>query len=451
MLKLPLQTVETHEPMQVKEFECNPERLSLVFEPEAAATWCKHLTSDSVRDCGEATGLLTTDGCFLTVDIGGGTIDVTAHQVERDGRMKVYNLPCGKICGGTTVNQAFRTFLGKEIVHDEAFTKYLSGNDGFMRDAELLGLLDDKFEETKKEFADSSSNDTNYYAVEMPPSFLTIYEDELQTFKQKSIDDGDDVEYDECGGQLCVSERVMQNLFAYCLEEIKQCTDETMDAIGKRVDIIYLVGGFGGCRYIAEHMRLHYHGKVIVIIPVEQELAVVRGACLQHRDGVLREADATYGIGTNVPFDELNHIHRNGEQYIDSDGRRWCANLFQPYIQIHDGLDPDHVYITTFTGSANKTILRVNLYSTLKTTVHYIRDQNGSKPHSLRHLGWLNIEHNVKLADGKDLHWSKRRLEVVLDFSSIEILVHARFVDNGKRVKASADFLSTLKKIENLR
>ena len=444
MLELPLQTVETHEPIEVKQLECNPERLSLVFEPEAAATWCKNLKIERVQDIGDITRPLTTDGCFLTVDIGGGTIDVTAHQVERDGRIKVHNLPYGRMCGGNSVNQAFKTFLGKEIVHDEKFCKYLGTNDGYVHNAELLGLIQDRFEETKVDYAGNmlGNDDEAYSVVELPPTFVETYKHQLE-----QCDCIVGVDYTD--SQLQLSEEIMQELFSLCLEQIIRCTDEAIAAIGKGVDIIYLVGGFGGCRYIADKIHSNY-GKIRVIIPVDQELAVVRGACLQHKDGVLRTADATYGIGTNVLFDEMNYIHQNGQQMVDADGQRLCCNLFQPYIQIGDSLDPEYVYVTTFTGSASKTTLKVNLYSTFNNNVNYVRDQNGCKPHSLRHLGWLNIEQDVKLPDGNALHWSNRRLEVVLDFSSIEILVHARFVDNDKRVKASVDFLSTLNKIGNL-
>ena len=425
MLKLPLQTVETHEPIQVKEFECNPERLSLVFEPEVAATWCKHLTSDSVQDCGETTGLLTTDGCFLTVDIGGGTIDVTAHQVERDGRMKVYNLPCGKICGGTTVNQAFRTFLGKEVVHDEEFKTYLKHNSNTNCHAELMTIVNQKFERTKTDFG--CVMNVEYWPVEIrSASFVEFYKDQLCLLPEE-LSNGVDVAFLQSASQLRLSGKKMKQFMAECLTQIKECIDAAIATIGARstVHIIYLVGGFGGCRYIAEDIRLYYDG-VRVIIPYKQELAVVRGACLYHREGVLRTADATYGTVAMIPYDECNRIHKQRKKVCGADNIYYCRHLFLPFVKIGEELDPDCVYITSYTpGTEEQTSIRVHLYSTKEADIHFVLDKTTKKPtKGLNHLG--SVE--VNLSNGMSLPRHRREVEIVFDFSSIEIVVYAIFV-----------------------
>ena len=42
----------------------------------------------------------------MVIDIGGGTVDITAH-VEVDGGIVVENIPTGNAWGGTQVNEAF--------------------------------------------------------------------------------------------------------------------------------------------------------------------------------------------------------------------------------------------------------------------------------------------------------------------------------------------------------
>ena len=446
MLKLPLQTVETHEPIEVKQLECNPERLTLVFEPEAAATWLKNLKFERVQDIGDITGPLTTDGCFLTVDIGGGTIDVTAHQVERDGRMKVHNLPYGRMCGGNSVNQAFKTFLGKEIVHDAEFETYLKCNSA-KRHAELMTLLYKRFEDTKKDFGNLM--DVDYFTVELYPSFVEVYMDQLCLLPE-GLSSGVEVAFLKSSNQLQLSCAIMKQFMANCLEQIKECINTAIASIKSKsqVCIIYLVGGFGGCRYVTEDIRSYCGGRVSVIIPYEQELAVVQGACLYTREGVIRTADATYGTAAMIPYDESNKIHKQRKKIRGTDKRYYCQHLFLPFVKIGEELDPGFVYLTSYTpGTEEQTSITVHLFSTKEKDVHFVLDKKkGKYTEGVNHLGSINVD----LSKGMALPRHKREVEIIFDFSSIEIVVYAIFVHTGERAQVLTDFLSTQEKIELL-
>ena len=46
----------------------------------------------------------------MVLDIGGGTVDITAYQIE-DGVIEVIAIPTGNDCGGTKVNEQFFTYF----------------------------------------------------------------------------------------------------------------------------------------------------------------------------------------------------------------------------------------------------------------------------------------------------------------------------------------------------
>ncbi|XP_060588401.1 heat shock 70 kDa protein 12A-like [Ruditapes philippinarum] len=76
--------------------------LLLALEPEAASLYCK-------RELGTDTIPI---GCrYLVLDLGGGTADITCHEVNTDGTLKELHPPTGGDFGGTNVDNAFMNVL----------------------------------------------------------------------------------------------------------------------------------------------------------------------------------------------------------------------------------------------------------------------------------------------------------------------------------------------------
>jgi len=57
-----------------------PDKLSLALEPEAAAIYGQSMTQQDLAPYAKATLPYTSDA-YMVVDIGGGAVDITAHQV----------------------------------------------------------------------------------------------------------------------------------------------------------------------------------------------------------------------------------------------------------------------------------------------------------------------------------------------------------------------------------
>ncbi|XP_053388604.1 heat shock 70 kDa protein 12A-like [Mercenaria mercenaria] len=59
------------------------ERLTIVFEPEAASLYCRHLpVNTTVTDGSLTISEFPTGTKYMVIDAGGGTIDITVHEVQ---------------------------------------------------------------------------------------------------------------------------------------------------------------------------------------------------------------------------------------------------------------------------------------------------------------------------------------------------------------------------------
>ena len=420
--------------------------MSLVFEPEAATIACMELQSGDTSTPSACPG---PNDCYLTVDIGGGTIDITAHQVHPGGELLILDIPHGEINGGTEVNKRFKEFIAKEVFHDPTFSRYLEAttctecerkqhehnqcdicdSERKQHHAELLGFVNQEFEKAKKKFGskiDYTSPEPKldgYYNLVIPGSLLIVYEGELQNIQGVKIEGNTHVSYRRATQQLQISKRKMKELFEPNVTATRRCIEEGLKKVGRdKVKIMYLVGGFGGCRYMTSSVQYHYPD-ITVIRPFEPEYVVARGACLFYKMKFLRIADATYGTETYVNYDDHNPAHKPAFKII-VDNREYCGNLFKPYIHKGDEIKPDIVYSDTFIPvTEGQATVSFTLYSTPDHYIDHVRNEDGSLPDNMAKIGYLNVD----ISSGMHLPREKREVQLVLDFSSTEI--HAMLTD----------------------
>ncbi len=422
-----------------------------MYEPDAAAAWCRQLTDKDVRTCDDAAPPVTTTRFFLTIDVGGGTIDVTAHQVLPAGRMKRVNIPRGVVYGGTLINEAFRTFLENEVFGDPDFSQYfLSGSADIAENiAEMLGLVYLEFERTKKVFAENPEK--GIYSVQLPFSLFQIYRSSLNEFKHNDLEKGHDVAFKPRTHQLYLSSRKMSSFFWPNLEKLHECISCARDTIVQehedQFEIFYLVGGFGGCQFIADDVRKQYkatnNSSLKVLVPLHHDLAVVRGACIYHNQKVVTSADATYGVEVCKRFDSKNPVHKKCQIYVTDDkGKKHCTSLFKPIVQKGDELNDGFVFTDVYCPlKENQSSLSFNVYS---TELDYVDYTSGQCSKDLTKLATVHID----ISEGMHLPLGERLVDLSLNFNGIEIAIYAHMHHTGKRVNASMDFLSTLDKFD---
>ena len=470
-LPTPLQPASSRNLIDIKPLEPNPHKLSLVFEPEAAAIACMELRSDDTSIPSACPG---PNDCYLTVDIGGGTIDITAHQVQPDGALLMLDIPHGEICGGTEVNKRFKEFIASEVFNDPTFSRYLEtatctececkqqehnqcdecDSERKQHHAELFTFVNREFEKAKKKFGsqirytspepelDDSCN------LSIPGSLHTVYEGELRNIQGIKIEGNTHVSYRRATQKFSISMRKMKELFEPNVIATIACIEEALKVVGRdKVKIMYLVGGFGGCSYMTSSVQYHYPN-INVIRPSQPEYVVAIGACLFYKKKVLRIADATYGTETYVKYDDRNAVHKKAfKRSIDNDEHIIYANLFKAYIYKGDQIDPEYVFSNVFRPlSNNQKAIKFTIYSSKFRDIHYVRSEDKSLSDGLDILGYLNVD----ISSGMHLSRENREVQLVLDFSSTEIHVYGWFIHDKDKtsVKTTCDFLSTFENIK---
>ncbi|KAJ1565651.1 hypothetical protein HK096_000765, partial [Nowakowskiella sp. JEL0078] len=103
----------------------NSESLMLVLEPEAASMWC--LKNQHIE--------LKSGDNYIIVDCGGGTVDVTYHEISKVGNSEqvkeVYPVSGGD-WGSTAIDKRFFSLI-KNIFGDEMYSELLNDSKNYLR------------------------------------------------------------------------------------------------------------------------------------------------------------------------------------------------------------------------------------------------------------------------------------------------------------------------------
>ena len=411
--------------------EVNPDKLSLALEPESAALYSQENVAEQIKSDPSA-AVISRPTEYMVIDIGGGTVDITAH-VEADGGIVVDNIPTGNAWGGTQVNEAFSKML-QNIVSDPGFEKFLASGNRSQRMAALNKILYAEFEDQKLSFGKCSINDI---AIELPNIFCQFFSDSLEIGAKKV-----GVVYED--DRLYIDKEVVERqLFGPTLDGIIKCTLEAIEENKYDINTFYLVGGFGGCKYI--HQKISAAIKKAkshvcnVIVPVTPQLAVATGAVMWRKNCKkfkARRSDATYGIGTNITFDPDKH-DAYYKYYDNEDSCYRCHSFFHVFLEKGELASKDEVITTdVIPYSQSSTKVNITIYSTPNLGVQYTEDKNGKS--TVTEIGQLVID----VPNPDNLPNNQREVDVTMDFSGTEIQAKAKYRVTGKEVKTVCDFLN---------
>ena len=419
--------------------EVNPDKLSLALEPESAALYSQEMVGDQIAS-DPSTAIIKRPSDYMVIDIGGGTVDITAH-IEVDGGIVVENIPSGNAWGGTQVNEAFSDLLQK-LLNDPGYEKFLaSGNNRSKQKALVNSLLYEEFENQKVLFGPCKLEEI---AISLPKMFFKFYEKVLEKGAEKMLG----VEYDkDMNDTLYINKEVVERqLFGPALDGIIECTLEAIEENEYKVNTFYLVGGFGGCKYVHEKVTAAiekaYNSKgrsCTVLVPHNLQLAVSKGAVMWRKNPEkikARRSDATYGIETTLPFDP--QIHDEHYRYYDSDYDQYrCDNVFAVFLEKGELTSASEVHTITIRPK-NKFLkqISISICATPNVGVQYTEDKNGKG--IVTTIGRLVID----IPNPDNLPREQRIIDITMDFSGTEIHVKAKYCVTGKEVKTVCDFLS---------
>ena len=418
--------------------EFNPDKLSLALEPESAALYSQEMVGDQIAS-DPSTAIIKRPSDYMVIDIGGGTVDITAH-IEADGGIVVENIPSGNAWGGTQVNEAFSKLL-QNIVNDPGFSKFLDTEEQSQRMASLNNMFYNEFEKQKVLFGQCK---TEEIAISLPKMVVSFY----GTVLAKAVMKMSGIEYDEdMNDTLYIEKEVVERqLFGPALDGIIECTLEAIEENEYKVNTFYLVGGFGGCKYVHEKVTAAieeaYNSKgrsCTVLVPPTPQLAVATGAAMWRKNPEkikARRSDATYGIVVTLPFNSTKHDSHY--KYYDKDREEdRCDSIFCVFLERSELAKADEVITTSLSPYSHASTRSViNIYSTPDLGIQYTEDKNGKS--TVTKIGQLVID----IPNPDNLPLRERLLDITMDFSGTEIQAKAKYRVTGKEVKTVCDFLS---------
>ena len=424
--------------------DSQPDKLSLALEPESAAIFCQNMTQKQLASCCPVSGPLTATS-YLIIDIGGGTVDISAHQVMRDPEphIRVIHPPTGNSCGGTMVNREFEKFL-QDLVRDEGFKRFLSGDSEIVNTKNRVymnELLNETFEKQKKIFAERDDKSSGRkLSIELPAQFYKTY---IHNLKQGIADKGKSL-VQLVDQDLRLSHELMESFFKPVKKGIIACINEVLADVSK-IDTLYLVGGFVGSRYIVRAVQEEFQSRGFTcIVPVEPAYTVVRGAVLYKQNPSMvksRKVDATYGLCVASPF--KSDLHYDKFKWKDDEGRLMCKSLFSTIVERGDVVGSEEVFFNSFCPSSHsQTSVKLTFYSSQEKDIFYVTGEwekgNRKPPAIVTQIGEIILS-MPNTTGGKS-----RKIDVTFDFSHTEIQVKAFDQTSRNEVKIVLNFLTNL-------
>ncbi|XP_045205239.1 heat shock 70 kDa protein 12A-like [Mercenaria mercenaria] len=420
------------------------ESLIIALEPEAASLFCMHLPVDKLstgQECGTKSQQISpfAKGTrYMVVDVGGGTVDITIHEVVDDEKLKELNYASGGAWGGTCVDRAFEKFL-RGILDIEQKNKKDEKTvfDKFMQEAKEDWVdLFREFETKKRGIkAKGAGDERSKETIKVPVRLAEIFREStgkvLKDYIKTKKEYADKVTW--AGDKMRVEAGIFRSWFnESCDNTVKHVKEIFKQKSSAGTNTILLVGGFSESPILQEAIRKNFPDKRL-IIPEEAGLAVLRGAVIFGHNPVTivsRIAKCSYGI--RVYRDFQDGVHPSNKK-VKIGGKIKCKDVFAVHVKKGQELIVGEAQSKQrYTPlEADQISLVFDIYTSTEEDPQYVTDV-GSE-----HVGQLEVE-VPDLSGGKE-----RGVWVQMIFGGTEVTVEAREEKTNKLTKANFDFLLT--------
>ncbi|KAM9365992.1 heat shock 70 kDa protein 12A isoform 1-T1 [Pholidichthys leucotaenia] len=443
-----------------------PEQLIIALEPEAASIYCRKLRLHQMMDLGTQTsqnGISPTENVgsgmtqakehvrrnrqsrtflvenvvgelwseleegdrYVVVDCGGGTVDLTVHQIRLpEGHLKELYKASGGPYGSIGIDYEFEKLLCKIFGQD--FIDQFK----IKRPAAWVDLMI-AFESRKRAAAPDRTNPLN---INLPFSFIDYY----KKFRGHSVEHAlrkSNVDFVKWSsqGMLRMSPDAMNSLFKPTIDHIIQHLTELFEKPEvSDIKFLFLVGGFAESPLLQQAVQNMLQGRTRIIIPHDVGLTILKGAVLFGLDPSVikvRRSPLTYGVGVLNRFVEGKHPP---EKLLVKDGTRWCTDVFDTFIAADQSVALGEMVKRSYTpAKPSQQVIVIHIYCSEKESVSFI-----SEP-GVRKCGTLRLD-----VSGTESTAPRREIQTLMQFGDTEIRAMAVDVSTGRTVKSSIDFLS---------
>ncbi|XP_060065172.1 heat shock 70 kDa protein 12A-like [Ylistrum balloti] len=332
------------------------DHLKLALEPEAASMYCMKEHGIKVRE--ESTGrtltpLFEEGSKVIVVDMGGGTIDITVHEITVGQRIREIRRASGGAYGGTTVDKAFLTFLqqvfGAEVLEalkQDAMTDYLE----FFRD----------FEVKKRAFKSDAGRKMVFH---VPVALVDLH----QRMTGNSFADSmaKSAKFSKC---VTMKRDKMHIGFEVCTEFFSEAVSGTishvLEVMNDDITTVVLVGGFSESSLVQAQFEEMFPNKVIVC-PQDPGLAVLKGAVLYGFDPSViksRVMKYTYGIEINNVFEPTLHSPQN--RFWSPTNNQWYScKCFDPFVTAEQEVEVGSIVTKFYTPGCKQNEVEITVYA----------------------------------------------------------------------------------------
>ncbi|XP_060588439.1 heat shock 70 kDa protein 12A-like [Ruditapes philippinarum] len=398
--------------------------LRLCLEPEAASIYCRHLpVTKNTKQEVASISQLSSGTKYLVLDAGGGTVDITVHEVTDDGNLKELHKASGGAWGGTQVDLAFEAFLSS-IVGPVVISKF--------RSLHLEDYIEffREFESKKRKPIQSTRSVTIRFPAilsdlchEFTETDLrelvrqSRFESKVQVLKDKFRIDGD--VFNE------FFEPTVRKIISHVENILTKSSVDSCDAI-------LMVGGFSESSVLQVNVKSTFkHLKVIV--PDEAGLAVLKGAVIfGHKPTAITErvCKLTYGEKITHRYRE-SCKHAKGRVEKDDNGDLRCYDIFETHVKAGQSVkvDEEQPEMISTPITDNQTAINVNVYAS-STTNPQLTTEDGCK-----RIGTLT----VPISDTSS--GRKHEFGTSFIFGGTDIVVKVVDKESGEIMLKSVDFL----------
>ncbi|XP_062620798.1 heat shock 70 kDa protein 12A-like isoform X2 [Saccostrea cucullata] len=401
-------------------------QMAIALEPEAASVLCRTIevyvsSNDGSGGVTKCFDTIPEKSTYLVVDMGGGTVDITLHQVLEGGGLLELHKASGGDYGGNQVNNRFIKFIeelfGNNVL-EMVKQKYPSDWVEFLTDFEI------------KKRATTKSEDQEKVVLRIPVSFVEEYKTLMKHDIHEKIKSlGYEGEVEVKKDKLCMKWKLFKSFFEFSLQGIKTCIENILK-YGGNIDSILFVGGFAESPYIIRMLREHFKN-FKVLVPEEPSLVVLRGALLFGFDPTIiktRICRYTYGFANQRPFiegkDKMEKKTKHGKRF-------YCDDAFDKHVEIGEMLrfgkfqEPKDYHPL----KDEQVLIMLELYASTEKDPKYVDDP------SCHLVGVMEIELTPR-KPGED-----GTVVVRVNFSGTELEIEAREKRTGNITRATCNFL----------
>ncbi|XP_064601157.1 heat shock 70 kDa protein 12A-like [Liolophura sinensis] len=401
------------------------DQLAIALEPEAASIFCQSLLANSRShdEFCDADDISRNGSRYIVVDAGGGTVDMTVHEVMFNGELKELHKASGGGWGGTQVDDQFTDLLVK------TFTVKVMKEFGKHHKSDWLEL-EKEFEINKRRI---SSNDEQKFTFRLPASLREVFSFQSKcSLEDQVAESGLSKDVRFTGDKMRISGKVMQSLMKSTIQNIITHVETLMaDPKCRGISHILLVGGFSESPLLQDEFRKNFRS-VNVVTPLDAVLSVVKGAVIfGHQPGAIgiRLAAFTYGIRSLSTLVDGEH---DPDKLIMIEGERKCEDIFNRFVSVDEevphGMETrQRIFYPAYSG---QTALELAVYKSTVTKPKYTTDPSCLKLGSFR-------------VDMPDLTGEKKRkVGVKFIVGGTELKVKAHEKTTGKIFDAIFNFVT---------